>query len=143
MGGLGSGRSGSLPVIENGLKLDLRRMRKLGQFVPGAHFASGNLVWSYTHSDEQIANIGYSFCSTGDDPWFRVQYTTTPYGEEPQKIDEKFNLERFPQPYGGHRWYFICLQYGKARAVSVFTTRSHPLQIQTWFPSAVAVPLAT
>lgn len=113
MGGFGSGRSGTLPVIENGLKLDLRRMRKLGQFVPNAHFASGRLTWSYTHSGEEIASIGYSFCSTGDNPWFRVKYTTTPYGEEPQKIDEKFVLERFPQPFGGHRWYFICLQSGR------------------------------
>ena len=113
MGGLGSGRSGSLPVIENGLTLDLRRMRKHGNFVPDVNFASGTLTWSYTQSGEEIANIGYSYCSTGDDPWFRVKYTSTPYGGEPHKIDERFELERFPQPFGGHRWYFICLQTGR------------------------------
>ena len=110
MGGFGSGRKGSLPVIENGLKLDLRRLRKQGQFVPNLAFASGKLIWSYTHSGKQIANIGYSFCSSGEFPWFRVQYTTTPRGCEPQSIDERFELERFPQPLGGYRWYFICLQ---------------------------------
>ncbi len=110
MGGFGSGRQGSLPVIEDGLKLDLRRLRKQGQFVPNAPLASGNLVWSYTHSDEKVANIGYSFCSYGHNPWFRVQYTSTPYGEEPVRVDEKFELERFAQPFGGYRWYFICPQ---------------------------------
>jgi hypothetical protein len=113
MGGFGSGRQGSLPVIEDGLKLDLRRLRKQGQFIPGVTFATGKLVWSNTHSGEEVANIGYSFCSSGEFPWFRVQYTTTPRGGEPQSIDEKFELERFPQPLGGYRWYFICLQTGK------------------------------
>ena len=113
MGGLGSGRSGSLPVIENGLKLDLRRMRKQGQFIADVSFAGGKLVWSNTHSGEQAANIGFSFCSSGDHPWFRVQYPTTQLGSEPQKADEKFNLEPFSQPYGGYRWYFICPQSRK------------------------------
>ena len=113
MGGFGSGRQGSLPVIENGLKLDLRRMRKQGQFIPDVSFAGGRLVWSDTHSGAQVANIGFSFCSSGDHPWFRVQYTTTQRASEPQKIDEKFNLERFSQPYGGYRWNFICPQSSK------------------------------
>jgi hypothetical protein len=113
MGGLGSGRQGSLPVIENGLQLDLRRMRRHGQFLPDAHLANGKLVWSYTHSGEQIANIGYSYCSTGEHPWFRVKYTSTPRGGEPISVDEQFDLERFPQPFGGHRWYFICPETGK------------------------------
>lgn len=113
MGGFGSGRSGSLPVIEDGLKLDLRRMRRHGQFLPDAHLANGKLIWSYTNSGEEIANIGYSFCSRGEHPWFRVKYTSTPRGGEPISVDEQFDLERFPQPFGGHRWYFICPETGK------------------------------
>ena len=113
MGGFGSGRQGSLPVIEDGLKLDLRRMRKQGLFLPDAHLANGKLIWSYTHSGEEVANIGYSYCSSGERPWFRVKYTSTPRGGEPISVDEQFNLERFPQPFGGHRWYFICPETGK------------------------------
>lgn len=110
MGGYGSGRQGWLPVIENGLKLDLRRMRKHGQFVNNANCSSGSLVWSYTHTGERSSSKGFAYCSHGNAPWFRVNYTVTRYDDEKVSEDERFQLERFPQPYGGHRWHFICPQ---------------------------------
>ena len=30
------------------------------------------------------------------------------YDDEVMGIDETFYLERFPQPFGGYRWYFVC-----------------------------------
>jgi hypothetical protein len=113
MGGLGSGRHGSLPVIENGLKLDLRRMRQQGQFRANVSLATGSLIWSDTQTGERVATIGFSYCSSGDSPWFRFQFTVSRYGGDAEKVDERIDLERFAQPLGGHRWYFICPQSGK------------------------------
>lgn len=107
MGGFGSSRQGSLPVIENGLKLDLRRMRKQGLFVKRTRY-SGRMVWSNSLSGEQTSSIGISYNLEGTYPWFGVKYSVTNYDGERVSVDERFDLERFPQPFGGYRWYFIC-----------------------------------
>jgi hypothetical protein len=40
---------------------------------------------------------------------FRLRYKTDDeYNDEVANIDETIYLRRFPQPYGGYRWYFIC-----------------------------------
>ena len=107
MGGFGSGRSGSLPVIENGLKLDIRRLRKQGIFQNDVARASGRLTWSYNYTDDKVAMVGYSYSSCGSDPWFRLQYTAQRHGE-PVEVDDWLELEAFSQPFGGVRWYFLC-----------------------------------
>jgi hypothetical protein len=38
----------------------------------------------------------------------RCKYEVEDYNGEPQSIDETFYLQRFPQPFGGYRWYFVC-----------------------------------
>ena len=41
-------------------------------------------------------------------PQVRIKYQFGDYDDELEDIDEVFYLKRFPQPFGGHRWYFIC-----------------------------------
>ncbi len=108
MGGYGSGRSSGRPTIEQGLKLDLRLLRRRGQFCPDGHQYNINLQWTYTYTEEKIANVGMSYCAGLEEGWLRLSYTSTPYGGEPIKVNETFWLERFPQPFGGCRWYIIC-----------------------------------
>jgi hypothetical protein len=39
----------------------------------------------------------------------RLRYQTgDEYGDEFAHIDEAIYLQRFPQPFGGYRWHFIC-----------------------------------
>ena len=61
MGGLGSGKSGWLPTIEDGLKLDLRSLRRQGLFRPIGALCSTNLRWSYTATGEEVANAQLTY----------------------------------------------------------------------------------
>ena len=109
MGGYGSGRHGSLPTIEDGLRLDLRRLLQQGLFIPDGSMRWTTLRWTNTSTGEKVASCGLSHCAGDDEKWLRLQYRHTPYGsEESTQVDDRFRLERFPQPFGGHRWYFIC-----------------------------------
>jgi hypothetical protein len=112
MGGIGSGRSGSRANIEDGLKLDLRRLRQKGLLNDGVSYGSGSLIWS-TSAGEQVASIGYSYCTDGDKPWFKVSYTSTNASGTSRKVEDTFELERFTQPFGGHRWYLRCPTTGR------------------------------
>jgi hypothetical protein len=107
MGGIGSGRSSFRAIIKNGLKLDLRHLRQQHLFNDGVSYRSGALIWS-SSAGEQVASIGYSYCTDEDEPWFKVNYTSTDASGINRKGDDTFALERFAQPFGGHRWYLRC-----------------------------------
>src|SRR5262245_23687310 len=119
MGGLGSGRPGSLAVVEDGLKLDLRTLRRQGIFCGGVRFAVGMIHWTRVGGGEQVASAGFAYSLDRDQPWFRLHYTATNLNGEQTNVDDRFDLERFPQPFGGHRWYFICPSTGR-RAQCLF-----------------------
>jgi hypothetical protein len=38
----------------------------------------------------------------------RLQYQVEDYFGEVHSVDDTIYLQRFPQPFGGYRWYFIC-----------------------------------
>jgi hypothetical protein len=116
MGGLGSGRSGSLAVVEDGLKLDIWRLKRQGLFREGVRHAAGTIQWTRTATGEQVASAGFSYSTDYEDPWFKLHYTATTWNGEQTKVDDRFNLERLPQPFGGHRWYFICPSTGRLSA---------------------------
>jgi len=113
MGGFGSGRRGWLPVVEDGLKLDIRRLRKQGLLQENVSSHGGSIVWSYTATGEKIASAGYSFDTHSDLPWFELKYSVTNSNGDRESVNERFALERFPQPYGGHRWYIRCPSSGR------------------------------
>jgi hypothetical protein len=99
MGGLGSGRHSGANVIEHGLKLDIRQLRRAGILRPGI---SG---W-YAYSWSGGAGVTLAFDWSRWDMGFgslRIKYTANG-----QLVDDHISLERFSQPYGGYRWYFIC-----------------------------------
>ena len=108
MGGYGSGRSGSLPIVEQGLRIDLRSLRRRRLFNADGNHYQTNLQWTYNYTGEKVANVVMSYCAGGQGSWLRLEYTVTLHGEEPFKVNETFALERFSQPFGGYRWYIIC-----------------------------------
>lgn len=113
MGGFGSGRQGSLPIIEEGLKLDLRRLRQQGLFTPNGNMIQTNLRWTNTYTGEELASCSLRYCAGASSSWLNLKYSHTPYGsDEPRRVDDLFRLERFPQPFGGYRWYIICPNTG-------------------------------
>ena len=104
MGGWGSGRHGWLPLVEDCLVLDLRLLRQQGIFRPDTFL--GGIIVSWIDGRFSIS-VWYD-SHENPPPWFQLKYTATKAKGEQVHIDEKIALERFPQPFGGHRYYFIC-----------------------------------
>ena len=112
MGGYGSGRQGWLPVIEDGLKFDLRRLRQQGFFNPDAPNWSVPIQFQHTGIGDKIASVTMSYSTVPEDTWLRLDYTVTRDGKR-IPVSETFELERFQQPFGGARWYLRCPQTGR------------------------------
>ena len=108
MGGMGSGRNSGRPVIERGLKLDLRSLRRQRQFVPDGIQRWFNITWSITQTGERTGSASIEYCAGRTENWLRLRYSVTDYWGERTDVNETFQLVSFPQPYGGYRWYFIC-----------------------------------
>jgi hypothetical protein len=119
MGGFGSGRSGGRPVIEDGLVLDIDKLRR-DNLIRSNSSRSGSLTWSEVHSRREVATIGYSTSIGDDEGSLRLRYTTTTrYSGEKIDSDYEIMLETVPQPFGGIRWFFTCPATG-ARASRLY-----------------------
>jgi hypothetical protein len=118
MGGFGSGKHGRLPVVERGRKLDLRELRRTGAFVPDGRCHRVDLTWRDTERSKDVASMTIMYCASVErDPRFAVAYTAKLPNGDVMPINDTFQLEAFPQPFGGHRWYFICPYIGKRAQV--------------------------
>lgn len=108
MGGYGSGREGWLPIVEDGLRVDLRSLRRKG-YLEERLYDPVRLEWS--RGGDTFASIQCLVNTTDQDPWLRLVYAVTRSGER-INVDERLELVRFQQPFGGHRWYVVCPQTG-------------------------------
>lgn len=112
MGGYGSGPGKSLAVFEEGLKLDIRRLRQQGLFVANGNYIRTRLRWTYTYSYEEVASAEIAYIAGGDGGWIQISYKFSEYDGTARNVLERIPLVRFPQPFGGYRWYFICPKTG-------------------------------
>jgi len=110
MGGLGSGnwyRWSTRPVVEDGLSLDLCRLIRQKNIVPGS-WVSGSLIWRNVDTGEQTASIGYEAnMIRPDDAWMRLHYRRDDTPE-----DYRVRLTTTRPNYGGLRWWFVCPSRG-------------------------------
>lgn len=134
MGGLGSGswyRWSTRPVVEDGLKLDLDRLIRHGNIVPG-NWVSGSLTWSNVDTGERLASIGYEANMVDpNDAWMRLHYK---HDDIPE--DYKVRLTTTRPNYGGHRWWFICPTRG------IRTAKLYLAAGGDWFASRQAYGMA-
>jgi hypothetical protein len=99
MGGSRSGRHSGANVIEHGLKLDIRQLRRDRIFQPGI---SGS--YRYSWSNGAVVTLAFDWSQwTMGFASLRIKFSANG-----QPVDDHISLESFPQPYGGYRWYFIC-----------------------------------
>jgi hypothetical protein len=125
MGGYGSGRQGGRPTVESGLTLDINRLLRQRNILPGKH-VSGSLKWSYVHSGEKTASIGYEASLLNPETaWARLHYTANGTPK-----DYRVRLKTTPCHYGGLRWWWICPVSGRRAAklylppgATIFTAR--------------------
>jgi hypothetical protein len=105
MGGWNSGRSGGRPTADMSLKVDIARMIRLGQAVPGKHL-SGSLGWMC--GGEPSGSISYRADMT--DCYFSkltLNYTRGS-GDGKESVEQVIHLAFTEPHYGGKRWWMIC-----------------------------------
>jgi len=103
MGGYGSGRYTGMPAVEDGFTLDLNRLIRQKNILPGSH-VSGTLTWTNTRSGKEVGSIGYEAAMRPREPnWLRLHYTA-----KSKPMDYNVTLINTPCNYGGVRWWFLC-----------------------------------
>ena len=139
MRGIGSGRRGQWPIIEHGLKLDLRSSCWQGLFEPKGNCQFISLRWTSNATGETTSTAQFSYSTRPDGKWLRLQYAVTRYSDgERINVDETFRLEAFSQPFGGIRWYVIC-PWTVRFVANAFTFR---LALHTFGPVGIPCPFA-
>jgi hypothetical protein len=99
MGGFGSGRYGGRPTVESGLTLDINRLLRQRNILPGGR-GFGTLKWSNATTGEDVGSLSYEACLVdAEDAWLRLRYSVN---EIPQ--DYRVGLVTTPCHYGGRRW---------------------------------------
>lgn len=134
MGGYGSGgyyRWSSRPVVEEGLTLDLCRLIRQGNIIPGS-WVLGSLNWRNVDTGEHSASIGYEAnLMHPDDAWMRLKYTRN---DKPENYTVRLTTTR--PNFGGVRWWFIC------PARNIRTAKLYLASGGDWFASRQAYGMA-
>lgn len=92
--------------MESGLTVNVALMVKRGWLRDGQR-GSGSLQWS--RGGEHFASIGYAFDMTdADNASLTLNYTRTPYGGKPEKVEQRIHLVSTRPNYGGRRWWMLC-----------------------------------
>ena len=113
MGGIGSGRSGGRPTIEDSLTLNLNKLVRERTVCPNQN-RRGSLVWTNADTGERTASIGYHADIGEQHGRMRLTYTSThPWSGEARQSDYWIDLTTTPQPFGGRRWWFVCPRTGQ------------------------------
>jgi hypothetical protein len=103
MGGYGSGRQGGSPTVENGLILDLNRLIRQRNILPGRSI-SGSLMWSDARSGEKIASVDFEASLVSQEhAWARLRYI-----DDGELKDYRVQIEAATCHYGGVRWWWVC-----------------------------------
>ena len=86
--------------LEQGLKLDLNKLRRQGLIKPGSHVGPTLVQWWSSYWDEEIARAQISASMANDyEGWFRIQI---------ESLDQTIILVRKSRHFGGGQWYFVC-----------------------------------
>jgi hypothetical protein len=84
--------------LEDGLKLDLNRLVRLGVVRPGQSLRGG-IAWSYKYTNEPVASGMLATESHGDWGSLRLELGS---------LDQRIELVSVPRHFGGAQWYFLC-----------------------------------
>ena len=112
MGGSGSGRHRSRVTVEESLRLDLARLIRCRQVVPGAYCA-GSLAWTVKGTGKQAGFINYQANLIQPAHAFaRLHYIVNNLQQ-----DYYVRVVRTPCRFGGWRWWWICPLTGQMAGI--------------------------
>jgi hypothetical protein len=95
--------------LQQGFKLDLNKLARQGLVSPGVNTGPRSIQWSYTYTNERIAQGQLSADMSSEAyGWLRIQI-----GE----LDQRIQLLRQPRHFGGGQWYFQCPTTGTVCSV--------------------------
>ncbi len=103
MGGIGSGRYGTRPLVENTLKLDVLLLTR-----NGIRLGDGNVSWN--RGGELLSSIAYRVGRVGSDPTLTLRYLA---GPEKRPMRQMIHLQSTRPHLGGERWWFTCPLEGR------------------------------
>lgn len=109
MGGYGSGRSGGQAIIEDGLRLDINQLLRVGLIRPMASRYNATLIWRDVATGEARSRISYTSHLEEASGRLRLVYTVTRgWSGEKHSLDYTIRLTTTPCRFGGRRWWFLC-----------------------------------
>jgi hypothetical protein len=113
MGGSGSGRSGGRPTIEGcAFVLDINRLHRSSCLVPEATCAS-QITWP-GEDDSVRLTVALQARLAQQSGTLTLAYEHADYWTgRPQQIETTIRLVATAQPFGGHRWWFVCPRTGR------------------------------
>lgn len=106
MGGMGSGRYGGRPTVEDGLCLNINTLLRDGLFQHRT--TSGILIWRNLHTGDKTASISFDLKRSGAGGKLRLDYRTTSYDGHVREMGYEIGLQTTTQRLGGVRWWFTC-----------------------------------
>jgi hypothetical protein len=87
--------------LEQGLKLNINQLIRVGMLRPGAKTGPYGWTWTNTHTGELVANALITANMENErGGWFRIQI-----GD----LDQWIDLVTQRRHFGGRQWYFRCL----------------------------------
>ena len=93
--------------LENGIKLDLNRLKRRGFIKPGASAGPTGIEWNSSHWG-QVETGTISADLSDHHGWLKIRTTTA---------DQHIQLRAVPRHFGGVQWYFICPTTGRQASV--------------------------
>lgn len=106
--GIGGGTvNGWRPHIESALCLNLPRLLKQRQLVPGRK-TSGSLHWTNSHTGEAVASVG--FCADLAEAGGTLTLSYRANGQDEQCV---IRLSTVANHYGGRNWFMHCPYSGR------------------------------
>jgi len=130
--------------LQDGLKLDLNRLRRQGFVCPGANTGPYGIRWSYSYTDEEICSGTLSASMEYENQgWLRIQIGS---------LDQHLILVPQARRFGGRQWYFECPRtlercsvVWKPPGARSFASRkawgrqvAYSSQFQTWYDRALS-----
>ena len=112
MGGIGSGRSGGRPTVEGcAFILDINHLRHSGCLVPDATCGS-QITWP-GQDGTTLLTVTLRACLAQHSGTLTLAYERADYWTgRLHQIETPVDLIATAQPFGGHRWWFVCPRTG-------------------------------
>jgi hypothetical protein len=106
------GRKASVPLVEQGLTLNIDQLVKARFLIPGSR-TSGRIDWTFGRTGQPAGAVWYEAQLALPNAYLRLYFTVSdPVRGESHSIEQEIRLTTTRPGFGGARWWFICPHSG-------------------------------